>query len=156
MDDSDDYVYDDFVLDEQTLAALDQAEQNYQNSLSKSSGHTAKRHKTEEGWKAGLGTNDDFDDLPEISVRNDGSYSIRSRPKAKEIHAVSSGSSSSKHHPHQKDFKPLIPPPCPIMVMPSDNLNKFNKQIGEQSKLEKELKELQRNLEEVSIFSPSL
>jgi hypothetical protein len=179
MDDSDDYGYDDFVLDEQTLAALDQAEQHYQNSLLKPSGRSEpvnKRHKTETGWKAGSGAHyvdkDDFDDLPEISVRGDGSYSIRTtttkqnaipRPNTKEtISTVPSGgsSSSSMHHPPRyRDSKPLIPQSRPTIhsktvVQSQEAINKSNEhfvsELGQPSQLEKRFKELQKNLEEVS------
>ena len=85
MDDSDEYEFDDFVLDEQTIAVLDRAEQIYQG-LSKPPTPPVepvnKRHKS--SWKPNPGVNlkyvasDNFDDLPEISVRGDGSYGIRS------------------------------------------------------------------------------
>ena len=178
MDDSDDYGYDDFVLDEQTLAALDQAERNYQNSLPKPLVHSEpvnKRHKTETGWKAGYGSanypdDDNFDNLPEISVRGDGSYSIRTttanqkadpRPKVKETHKVSTvpsvGPSSSSTNFPPPDPKPLIRPTIHSKAsLPSQQAaNKSNDYVAsnkseQPSQIEKRLKELQKDLEQVS------
>ncbi|KDR75799.1 hypothetical protein GALMADRAFT_248513 [Galerina marginata CBS 339.88] len=89
MDDSDDYIVDDIVFDDQTLAALDQQEQKYfqeSNVTTPSSIPSApeepinKRHKTSTGWAPGIGANvaltDSYDDLPEISLHGDGSYAI--------------------------------------------------------------------------------
>ncbi|KAF4620726.1 hypothetical protein D9613_000760 [Agrocybe pediades] len=80
MDGSDDYIIDDIVLDDQTLAALDQAEQKYQSSLSQSQFAALpaiKRQKTNNGWKPGASVNPTLDDdLPEISLQRDGSYGI--------------------------------------------------------------------------------
>jgi len=176
MDDSDDYGYDDFVLDEQTLAALDQAEQKYQNSLPKPFDHLEpvnKRHKTDTGWKAGLGAasnyleNDDFDDLPEISVRGDGSYSIRpTTTKETHINTVPpvGSSSSSKHQPPRyRDPKPPNPQFRPIIhskaAAQSQVLtNKSNEHVasdfGQFNQLEKRLKLLQKDLEEVGTIPP--
>ena len=190
MDDSDDYGYDDFVLDEQTLAALDQAEQNYQNSLPKPLVHSEpvnkrhsepvnKRHKTETGWKAGYGSanyldDDNFDNLPEISVRGDGSYSIRTttanqkvnpRPKAKETHKVSTvpsvGFSSSSTHFPPPEPKPLIRPTSHSKagLQSQQAANKSNEYVASKSEqpnqIEKRLKELQKDLEQVSTIHPS-
>jgi hypothetical protein len=178
MDDSDEYLYDDFVLDEQAIAALDQAEQNYQNSLPKPLGPTEpvnKRHKTDIGWKAGPGANylddDNFDDLPEISVRDDGSYSIRSatnnqmpeaRTKAKERHSISAApsvrpSSLTSHPSRYKVSKPLIPslPGIHSKAVVQEAMNKSKEHVasglGQSSQLEKQFKELKKSLEEVSI-----
>jgi len=190
MDDSDDYGYDDFVWDEQTLAAIDQAEQKYQNSLPKPlhpQEPVNKRHKTDTGWKAGLGAasnyldNDNFDDLPEISVRGDGSYSIRptttkqnSDPKqqAKETHInrvstvppIGSSSSSTYHLPRHRDSKPPNSQFRPTIHSKAAAQNKVatNKsnehvasELGQSDKLEKQLKLLQKDLEEVSTIPPT-
>lgn len=91
MDDSDDYFTDDFVLDDNALAVLDQEE--HKHTLSTQSlavRHVPpppKRQKTETGWRPGLGsrrteTLDDLDDLPEISVQGDGSYGLHARHAA--------------------------------------------------------------------------
>ncbi len=96
MDDSDDYGFDEFELDEETLAILDQEEQKYLLNLNKPPDTTRevaakppdivkepvkKRYKTDTGWKSRSGAHhalcDDYDDLPEISVSGDGSYGIR-------------------------------------------------------------------------------
>lgn len=169
MDDSDDYLFDDFVLDEQIVAALDQAEKTYQESLSKSNSRRSepvnKRHKTDNGWTAGLGSTngldiDDFEDLPEISVREDGTYSIRSittkqnsvpRPKAREAHTISVppvGSSSSRPintKPLISHHRPALPSKAAVQLQ--GPVTKTNER---QSELENELKELQKNLEKVS------
>lgn len=94
MADSDDYGFDDIVLDDQALALLDQEEQKYlqrPNAASQNpivtpiapEGHVNKRHKTTTGWTPGIGanltSNDAYDDLPEISLRGDGSYGIGGR-----------------------------------------------------------------------------
>ena len=80
MDDSDEYVFDDIVLDEQTLATLDQQERQFLGE----SGHTTststsepvnKRFKTNNGWKPGP-TNIDYDEMPEICLQRDGTYGV--------------------------------------------------------------------------------
>ncbi|KAF8867719.1 hypothetical protein CPB84DRAFT_1549706 [Gymnopilus junonius] len=84
MDDSDDYIVDDIVFDNQTLAALDLQEKKYilRSSVpTTSEGPVNKRLKTSTGqWKPGIGVNlepaDSYEDLPEISLRVDGSYDI--------------------------------------------------------------------------------
>lgn len=86
MDDSDDYDIDEIVLDNQTLAVLDQEEQKYfqERSLLASANLTAqpinKRQKTLNGWAPGIGSisfcGEIYDDLPEISLQGDGSYGI--------------------------------------------------------------------------------
>lgn len=92
MADSDDYGFDDIVLDDQALALLDQEEQKYLHRPDTPhtiitpvvpEGHFNKRHKTTTGWTPGIGANissiDVDDDLPEISLRGDGSYGIGGR-----------------------------------------------------------------------------
>jgi hypothetical protein len=88
MADSDDYFTDDFVLDDTALAILDKEEQKHalstQVPVARHVPPPSKRQKTETGWKPGLGnrrteTLDDLDDLPEISVRGDGSYGLHAR-----------------------------------------------------------------------------
>lgn len=87
MDGSDDYVFDDIVFDEQALAVLDQEEQKYlQSSLQAGQPTIAseepvnKRQKTNTGWSSGIGAStssgDTYDDLPDISIRGDGSYGV--------------------------------------------------------------------------------
>ncbi|TFK73987.1 hypothetical protein BDN72DRAFT_833963 [Pluteus cervinus] len=74
MDDADDYFTDDLVLDEQALAVLDQTEAAFFTRVNK-------RQRTSDGWKPGPGFysstyDDDGEDMPEISVRRDGTYGI--------------------------------------------------------------------------------
>ncbi|KAJ7251529.1 hypothetical protein B0H12DRAFT_1234163 [Mycena haematopus] len=83
MDGSDDYFsFDDIVIDEQTLAALESAEQKYLSQVPPS----AKRQKTDKGWKPAPVQNRapvvNDNDLPEISLHGDGSYAVRGAPKA--------------------------------------------------------------------------
>ncbi|KDQ53575.1 hypothetical protein JAAARDRAFT_429017 [Jaapia argillacea MUCL 33604] len=84
MDDSDDYFDDAIELDETTLAVLDQEESKFnltQSIRPPSIPPPPKRQKTEQGWRHSpqpSGTTfGDLDDLPEISVRNDGTYGFR-------------------------------------------------------------------------------
>ncbi|KAH7925537.1 hypothetical protein BV22DRAFT_427678 [Leucogyrophana mollusca] len=87
MSDSDDYFSDDIVLDDQTLAVLDAEESKFKRSLSsqltvEDDPPPAKRQKTASGWQLGRNlkrtdTLDDMDDLPEISVRTDGTYDVQ-------------------------------------------------------------------------------
>jgi len=89
MDDSDDYPIDEIVLDNQTLAFLDQEERKYfqeERSFSVSTNPDQpinKRQKTLNGWAAGIGSvasREEIDyDLPEISLQGDGSYGIGNR-----------------------------------------------------------------------------
>jgi hypothetical protein len=82
MDGSDDYFTDDILFDEETLSVLDNAEQKYLTHTAASSRPPTKRQRTESGWNPGLGnryeSQDEIEDLPEISLRNDGSYGITS------------------------------------------------------------------------------
>lgn len=104
--DSDDYFTDDIVLDEKTLAVLDEEENKFisQSARPLHVPPATKRQKTDQGWKPGLGNHrteslDDLDDLPEISVHRDGTYGLGG---ARHFNAVSSndwniGSVSSSH-----------------------------------------------------------
>ena len=82
MDDSDEYVFDDIILDEQTLATLDQQERNFLGESSHATSASAsepvnKRFKTNNGWTPGPGANIiDYDEMPEISLQRDGSYGV--------------------------------------------------------------------------------
>jgi hypothetical protein len=81
MDDSDEYVFDDIILDEQTLATLDQQERQFlgESSYAQATASTSasepvnKRFKTNNGWTPGP-TNIDYDELPEICLQRDGTY----------------------------------------------------------------------------------
>ncbi|KAJ6625538.1 hypothetical protein B0H10DRAFT_616844 [Mycena sp. CBHHK59/15] len=84
MDGSDDYLFDDMVFDDQTLAVLDSEEQKF---LSQTAPPPSKRRKTDNGWKPVAVPSravvlDDNDDLPEISVHGDGSYAFHGTTKA--------------------------------------------------------------------------
>lgn len=79
MDDSDEYVFDDIILDEQTLATLDQQERQFLGESSYATTSTSasepvnKRFKTNNGWTPGP-ANIDYDELPEICLQRDGTY----------------------------------------------------------------------------------
>ena len=80
MDGSDDYFPDDLVLDDQVLAVLDQEERRHFTQVAQPP-QVPKRQRTEAGWKPGLGlyTNaydDKTDNMPEVSLRGDGTYDI--------------------------------------------------------------------------------
>jgi len=79
MDGSDDYFTDDIVFDEETFAVLDHEEQKYLTQPAASRPPT-KRQRTEGGWNPGPGNRsraqDEIEDLPEISLQDDGSYGI--------------------------------------------------------------------------------
>lgn len=82
----DEYFADDIILDDETLAILDQEEQKY---TSQPPGHppSNKRQRTDYGWKpgpgvkAGISYDDDDDVMPEISLREDGTYGISDAPQ---------------------------------------------------------------------------
>ncbi|KAF8967852.1 hypothetical protein BDZ97DRAFT_1916437 [Flammula alnicola] len=105
MDDSDDYGFDDIILDDQTLAVLDQSEKKYFQETSLSASATLssepvnKRLKTSHGWTPGLGSGsisreaDDY--LPEISLQGDGSYGVSNQMN-------SMNSSMSRFPPQEK------------------------------------------------------
>jgi hypothetical protein len=80
MDGSDDYFTDDIVFDEETLAVLEHEEQKYRTQTVVSSLPPTKRQRTERGWSPGLGnvsgSQDEIEDLPEISIRDDGFYNV--------------------------------------------------------------------------------
>jgi hypothetical protein len=79
MDDSDEYVFDDIILDEQTLATLDKQERqflgegSYATTSTSASEPVNKRFKTNNGWTPGP-SNIDYDELPEICLQRDGTY----------------------------------------------------------------------------------
>lgn len=83
MDGSDDYLFDDIVLDEETLADIDSKEQQYLTQVAQP---PAKRQKTDNGWKPVAAqarapvSNDE--DLPEISIHGDGTYAFRGSARA--------------------------------------------------------------------------
>lgn len=106
MHSSDDYGFDDFVLQPQALALLDEIESQYEQSRraqaastpNGANGHVNKRTKTTSGWTPGIGarpsSTDEYDDLPEISVRDDGTYgfgSTSTRPSTAAQKVVTQG-----------------------------------------------------------------
>ena len=85
MNDSDEYVFDDIILDERTLATLDHQERKFLDESNHVTSTSAsepinKRSKTNNGWAPGPGANIDhgidYDDMPEISLQRDGSYGV--------------------------------------------------------------------------------
>ncbi|PPQ63499.1 hypothetical protein CVT24_005156 [Panaeolus cyanescens] len=85
MDDDDDYIVDDIVLDDQTLAALDQQEKQYfaETSTIKGDEPANKRLKTVKGWSPAPPIQKsaivEDESLPEISLQGDGSYGLSTR-----------------------------------------------------------------------------
>jgi hypothetical protein len=80
MDDSDEYVFDDIILDEQTLANLDQQERQFLGESSYATSTSAsepvnKKLKTNNGWTPGP-ANIDYDEMPEICLQRDGTYAL--------------------------------------------------------------------------------
>jgi hypothetical protein len=85
MSDFDEYFPDDIILDEKAIAMLDAEEKKFKQSQQHPRPQQPvplpKRQKTEHGWKharpAPASQSDNFDeDLPEISIHDDGSYGI--------------------------------------------------------------------------------
>ncbi|GLB37514.1 hypothetical protein LshimejAT787_0405650 [Lyophyllum shimeji] len=80
MSDYDEYFADDILLDDQTLAVLDQEEQKYLSQAVNPAPPPAKRQKTDDGWTVGIGSQAApvrvTDCLPEISLTLDGSYGV--------------------------------------------------------------------------------
>ncbi|KIL66290.1 hypothetical protein M378DRAFT_10271 [Amanita muscaria Koide BX008] len=79
MDDSDDYFVEDIALDDETLALLDREERRYLASQKIAcTPPVSKRRKTDYGWKPGFvhPWDSDYENLPEISVQADGTYSV--------------------------------------------------------------------------------
>ncbi|CCL99869.1 uncharacterized protein FIBRA_01894 [Fibroporia radiculosa] len=88
MQDTDDYFFDDFNIDDSVIAVLDEAENTYNESqrLTQASSirnpdvpPPLKRQKLEVGWKPKpprVSYTKSFEDLPEISVRGDGLYGL--------------------------------------------------------------------------------
>jgi len=191
MDDSDDYLLDDIVLDDQALAVLDQEERKYldQSSLSDSSTpieHIAKRQKTANGWSPGIVSKayrdpGDDDDLPEISLRGDGSYSVggtssgmvprvrqhpintRKYSPAKALFSAAADGGSSVLLPNLRPQE-LAPrfsnssliarpmqPPSNSVVSRGMLLNDHSKTAPEPNLLQQQVLELQRKLDEVGL-----
>jgi hypothetical protein len=141
MDDSDDYDIDEIVLDNQTLAVLDQEEQKYfqGRSLLASADltvqHANKRQKTLNGWAPGIGSTSSrgeiYDDLPEISLQGDGSYGIGNGGNSASIapdvfpvdrntqalrtrtssNLLQANPPSSRIYPQSSGSRPLVPHP---------------------------------------------
>jgi len=158
MDGSDDYFTDDIVLDEQTLAVLDQEEQQYllQNTAPQLAPPATKRQKTNHGWKPGVGnrrttTLDELEDLPEISVQGDGSYGVRlgARNITDASENILNGASSN-HPPHSRTGVNLIgshssagpppgvsrhlpQPPPPSGYQPSHSQNRSQQRLRQHS-----------------------
>ena len=90
MDDSDEYVFDDIILDDQTLANLDQQERQFLGESShatastSASGPVNKRFKTNNGWTPGP-ANIDYDDMPEIFLQHDGTYGVGNPVNARTV-----------------------------------------------------------------------
>ena len=91
MDDSDDYFNDGFELNDDALAILELEENKHnlitEKTFASSTPPPPKRQKTDTGWKPAPVTRsvvpmDDLDDLPEISVKGDGSYGLHARHAA--------------------------------------------------------------------------
>ncbi|KIK97358.1 hypothetical protein PAXRUDRAFT_824987 [Paxillus rubicundulus Ve08.2h10] len=90
MHDSDDsYFSDDLVLDDQTLAVLDEEESKFKRNTSQTQqdvGPPAKRQKTTTICQPAKilyrsGTLDDTEDLPDVSIRHDGTYELQDRQR---------------------------------------------------------------------------
>ena len=83
MQDPDDFFTDDIIFDDQTLALLDECEQKFASQIrlpAKRDSPPPKRQKTtnESGARRyGTGFVEDWEDLPEISVRGDGTYGLQ-------------------------------------------------------------------------------
>lgn len=137
MESSDDYAFDDIILDDRTLAILDQSEQKYLKETSAASNPPVssepvnKRLKTATGWIPGTGSSrNGNDELPEISLHGDGTYGISSRTKdiksiapesqlqARQISHSGLPGSSSNHKPQanyqsaQASGSHLVKPPA--------------------------------------------
>jgi hypothetical protein len=126
MTDSDDYFIDDIVLDDDALAILDAEEQKFTRSQSQNPRRRlddpspSKRQRTEEGWKPSRPRTrveqwDELEDLPEVSVRDDGTYTLASQRVPSSYHpkshaqspaATSNISRPSSAHP-QDEMEPL-------------------------------------------------
>lgn len=96
MDNSDDdYFSDDLVLDDKTLAVLDEEESkfkritNTQTQQRVAVAPPAKRQKTTESWQPQsvsrpvrrADTLEDMEDLPDISIRQDGTYGLQDKQR---------------------------------------------------------------------------
>lgn len=130
MDDIDDYFDDDLVLDEQTLAILDREEQKYISQIQQPKlplPAVTKKLKTRDGWSPGAGSRtreDEFDDLPEISVTADGNYGFTdSSTLPKNL------SQTLQTEPNASQAKPLSQNGlAPLSIQPPISLSRSNLQ----------------------------
>lgn len=94
MNDSDDnYFSDDLVLDDKTLAVLDEEESKFKRTTNtqtqQSVGPPTKRQKTTDSWQPQpvrktlhrTDTLEDIDDLPDVSIRQDGTYGLQDKQR---------------------------------------------------------------------------
>ncbi|KAF8557592.1 hypothetical protein OG21DRAFT_225698 [Imleria badia] len=94
MSDSDDnYFSDDLVLDDKTLAFLDEEESKFKRTTNIQSQHgvgpPAKRQKTSGSWQPHplsktlqrADTSEDMEDLPDVSIRHDGTYGLQDKQR---------------------------------------------------------------------------
>lgn len=183
MDNIDDYFDDDLVLDEQTLAILDQEEQKYLSQVQQRHPPlvVTKKLKTRDGWSPGVGSRtreDDFDDLPEISVTIDGSYgftdsnTISASSNSSQLPTRQLNAPQTKHQIQNdataKHLQPPIPPrPTvqssqnrpnhtlnPPALRPRNGTQNFSNanrpnRVSDQPGLEKQITELQAHLREL-------
>lgn len=116
MDDSDDYFTDDLVLDDQTLAALDQEEQRFLSQAIPPPQDVPvhKKQKINNGWKPGLGNRvpsfEEVDDLPEIYVQGDGTYNVSGVSRTHAGPSNISGPSALSRNPAAQNYLPAHTP----------------------------------------------
>jgi hypothetical protein len=118
MDGSDDYFTDDIFLDDQALAVLDQEEQKYLTQVTQNTAPppaavrsaSKRKRSSDETFKRGVRTRpeveDEIEDLPEISLQDDGSYRINqaSRTNSKPVSKVVSKVNSNNGASTKKNF----------------------------------------------------
>lgn len=92
MDDSDD-LFEDLILDEATIAALEAHEQRYLSQSQKGTTESAyrplaKRQRTDSDWTPtsrhfgpGIDVREEIYELPDITLNVDGSYDVRHKEK---------------------------------------------------------------------------
>ncbi|KAJ7647233.1 hypothetical protein FB45DRAFT_733467 [Roridomyces roridus] len=171
MDGSDDYLFDDLVLDQQTIDALDSEEQKYLTQVTLSQPPPAKRQKTDNGWRPVAAParapvlNDE--DLPEISVHGDGTYAFRGAARStanptivpprrtfnansvqSPHHRVVSAPVATVHATHTRP-DPLPRPPQQQRTRPS--LNPPDVAQAQAEDLRKQIEELRRENEKYKV-----
>jgi len=165
-DDFDDYFTDDLVLDDATVRALNQAEQQYYTQESVQP-PVNKKSRTDHVWSPAPPVrrvpHDDFDSLPDISVGTDGMYGLEALGAATRQGTAREQTpvviQQPQTRPNVRVQAPVVRQPMPLQAdaarrpPPRREISNYNQQSRPQGvDLHGQMAEMQKKLEEVGAF----